>query len=237
MAKSAKGKAAGKQTRASAQAQSSPHELISPDERQQMIAEAAYLRAAERGFEGGDPLADWLAAEAQINRALPRPQQQKEELALYEQLRREVQTTLNDIRAGVNAESVRDAVERAVARVRGAGGQTSDALNRAIESLRKDIASAADRMGPQWEVFSERTADVFTVWRDRGTNFLSRAAGAVGEWLQQAGRRLERPTYHTGELAAQGTFECMTCGEQLVLATSSHLPPCAKCRGMTYRRT
>lgn len=235
MAKSAKSKSASKQTRVSTQ-QSSPTELISPDERQRMIAEAAYLRAAQRGFQGGDPLADWLAAEAEINRALPRPSQQKEELALYERLRSEVQERLGEIRAGVNAETVRDAVERAIARVREAGGQTGDSLARVSESLRKDIASAAERMGPQWEAFSERSADIFAVWRDRGSAFLARAAGAVGEWLQQAGRRLERPVYSVGEMAAAGTFQCANCSEKLILATPSHLPPCAKCRGMTYRR-
>jgi Protein of unknown function (DUF2934) len=35
-----------------------------------MIAEAAYYRAQERGFIGGDPLADWLAAETEIIKAL-----------------------------------------------------------------------------------------------------------------------------------------------------------------------
>lgn len=235
MAKTAKGKGAGKQARASTQ--TNPSELISPEERQRMIAEAAYLRAARRGFQDGDPLADWLAAEAEINRLLPRAQQQKEELALYERLRAEIQDRLSEIRAGVSAESIRDAVERAVARLRETGGQTSETLNRVAESLRKDITSAAERMGPQWEAFSERSADVFGVWRDRGSSFLARAAGAVGEWLQQAGRRLDRPIYSVGEMAAPGSFQCTSCGEQLVLATPGHLPPCAKCRGMSYRRS
>jgi hypothetical protein len=35
-----------------------------------MIAEAAYYRALARGFSGGDPLADWLEAEAEIDRML-----------------------------------------------------------------------------------------------------------------------------------------------------------------------
>lgn len=56
-----------------------------------MIAEAAYFRALARRFQGGDPMDDWLAAEAEINRLLPTPAQQKEEQAAYEQLRAEVQ--------------------------------------------------------------------------------------------------------------------------------------------------
>jgi hypothetical protein len=39
---------------------------VTPDERHRMIAEAAYYRAEKRGFAGGDPMQDWLEAEAQI---------------------------------------------------------------------------------------------------------------------------------------------------------------------------
>ena len=37
-------------------------------ERCRMIAAAAYYRAEKRGFTGGDPVQDWLAAEAEIGR-------------------------------------------------------------------------------------------------------------------------------------------------------------------------
>ena len=40
---------------------------VSPDARRQMIAEAAYLRAEQRGFSTGDPLDDWLAAEREVD--------------------------------------------------------------------------------------------------------------------------------------------------------------------------
>ncbi|OIQ91367.1 hypothetical protein GALL_267010 [mine drainage metagenome] len=34
------------------------------------VAVAAYFHAEHRGFNGGDPVADWLAAEAEINAEL-----------------------------------------------------------------------------------------------------------------------------------------------------------------------
>lgn len=43
---------------------------ITPAERNRMIAETAYYRAERRGFQGGDPVQDWLDAEAEINRIL-----------------------------------------------------------------------------------------------------------------------------------------------------------------------
>lgn len=43
---------------------------VTEDQRQQMIADAAYFRAQRRGFGGGDPVADWLAAEAEVDARL-----------------------------------------------------------------------------------------------------------------------------------------------------------------------
>lgn len=40
---------------------------IAPQERQQLIAEAAYLIAERRGFAPGNELDDWLQAEAEVN--------------------------------------------------------------------------------------------------------------------------------------------------------------------------
>ncbi len=38
--------------------------------REEMISVAAYYRAESRGFSGNDALADWLAAEAEIDAVL-----------------------------------------------------------------------------------------------------------------------------------------------------------------------
>ncbi|MHB8455909.1 MAG: DUF2934 domain-containing protein [Acidiferrobacterales bacterium] len=47
-----------------------PKQTINADVRRNMIEEAAYLRASERGFSGGDPLNDWLTAEKWIDARL-----------------------------------------------------------------------------------------------------------------------------------------------------------------------
>lgn len=41
--------------------------LPSADERYKMIAEAAYYRALQRGFQNGSEEADWLAAEQEVD--------------------------------------------------------------------------------------------------------------------------------------------------------------------------
>jgi len=213
-----------------------PGQLVSTEERQRLIAEAAYYRAQQRGFSGGDPLDDWLAAERQINQALPNARQQKEELAAYEKLRKAVGKMLTEARDTVNAETLKQAFDKATAELRKTGEFTTDTINKIADSLRKDMASAAMKMGPKWEAFSEKTADLFSVWRDRGSLFLARAADAMADWLQQTGDKLEQQVYRTGEMVHSGTFECTNCGERVVLRTPAHLPPCAKCHKMEFRR-
>ncbi len=46
---------------------------ITPEERQRLIAQAAYFRAERRGFTGGSPDRDWLEAEAEIDAMLMKP--------------------------------------------------------------------------------------------------------------------------------------------------------------------
>ena len=43
---------------------------VSPDEIRRLIAEAAYFRAKERGFEPGYELEDWVQAEAEVRQRL-----------------------------------------------------------------------------------------------------------------------------------------------------------------------
>lgn len=47
-----------------------PTVRVTPEERRQMIAEEAYLRAEKRGFEPGAEVQDWLEAEAEVERQL-----------------------------------------------------------------------------------------------------------------------------------------------------------------------
>ncbi|MCG6970299.1 MAG: DUF2934 domain-containing protein [Gammaproteobacteria bacterium] len=43
---------------------------ISDEQRLSMIAETAYFKAEKRGFMGGDPTEDWLAAESEVEALL-----------------------------------------------------------------------------------------------------------------------------------------------------------------------
>jgi predicted RNA-binding Zn-ribbon protein involved in translation (DUF1610 family) len=201
-----------------------------------MIAEAADYIAARRGFNGGDPTSDWLAAEREINHLLPSPAQQKTELAAYEKLRSELNSMLSAMRGTVTADHLRSAYDVSMGKITDAGGHAADVLTRAGEMIKKDIAIAAMQMGPGWKKFSAQTADIFSVWADRGSAFLGSAEKAVGEWLQKTGSGLEQKLYQSGEVTYGGTLECTACGKRLELGTAAHIPLCPGCRGREFRR-
>lgn len=209
---------------------------VSTEERQRMIAEAAYFRAMQRGFDSGSSLDDWLAAEREISHLLPSPQQQSQERAAYDKLRAGVINVLAEARDTVNAETLMQAFERATTELKKTGEYTADTVNKIAGTLRKDMASVAQKMGPKWEAFTGKSADLFDVWHDRGSQFLAQAAKAVGDWMQQAGAKLEQQIYRTGEMANSGMFECTGCRERVVLRTPAHLPPCAKCHKTEFLR-
>ncbi len=219
---------------ASGSIQQSP--LISSQERERMIAEAAYFRAMQRGFTNGDPLDDWLVAEREISHLLPSPQQQKQERAAYEKLREGVRKVLAESRDTLSPDTIRQALDRGVAQLKQLGGYTTETIDKVRTSVEKDMAAAAEKIGPRWQAFSDKTADLFQVWRDRSQQFLSEASRVLGDWLRETGDRMKRHTYRTGEMTAGGTLECTQCGERIVLATSAHLPPCPKCHNMEFRR-
>jgi hypothetical protein len=46
---------------------------VTPEQRHQMIAEAAYRRAQQRSFVGGNPEDDWYEAEAEFSQIFSQP--------------------------------------------------------------------------------------------------------------------------------------------------------------------
>lgn len=163
-------------------------------------------------------------------------EQKKEEVAAYEKLRLESKRVFAEMRENVNAESIRGAVDKAANRLKEAGGYTTSVLNKASEALKKDAAYAMEKLGPKWDAFSEKSADIFEVWRDRSALFLSQASVAVGEWLQKAGTKLGHLTYRAGEMTSAGEFSCTACGELIVQSEAGHLVECPKCQGTEFRR-
>jgi len=59
-------------TRTTQKATATVTRSVSADQRHSMIAESAYRRAEARGFQGGDPVQDWLEGEKEVDALLSR---------------------------------------------------------------------------------------------------------------------------------------------------------------------
>jgi hypothetical protein len=209
----------------------------SPEERRRMIAEAAYFRAKKRGFVGGDPVEDWTAAEREVDKVLgtETPVQKETELAAYQKMRQEVMRILRSARAPVSANTIRQSLDKAARDLKGLEEYSSDTVNKATDAVRREIASTVEKLGSKWETLSERSADLFEVWRDRGKDFLDQASTAASEWLEQFRHKKGSLEYHAGEMTQPGTFECTSCGRRLELERPDYLPACPYCQHTIFR--
>jgi Protein of unknown function (DUF2934) len=61
---------AAKSRRSNAKARAEPAPALSAQERERLIAQAAYFRAERRGFAPGGELQDWIEAETEVQRLI-----------------------------------------------------------------------------------------------------------------------------------------------------------------------
>jgi hypothetical protein len=136
----------------------------STEQRERMIAEAAYFRAKQRGFQGGDPLDDWLQAEAEIDRReLGGEQPARARLAdqVAAQLREwDGQVSALATRAREVSSTVRAELERELERLkplratagqalddmRQRAGQATDDLRALSEKVRSELADGLENL-------------------------------------------------------------------------------------------
>ena len=86
---------------------------LTPEARRSMIAEAAFLKSRQRDYPG-DPVADWLQAEAEIDAAVAQYCQsvdQDRDFSAYRRFRSEVLRILEKAEATVNVDTVAQALD------------------------------------------------------------------------------------------------------------------------------
>lgn len=137
---------------------------ITPEQRAHMIAEAAYFRAEQRGFQGGDPVDDWLQAEAQIDR-IAADGEQPAGAKLADQLQAWLQeydsefarlsAKARKVSSAVRGELAREAelvktlrasAEQSLGEMRQRAGHATDDLVALGDKVRTQLADALDRL-------------------------------------------------------------------------------------------
>lgn len=128
---------------------------VSDEQRRQMISEAAYFLAERRGFHGGDPVADWLRAEAEVSAMLGEAQgiadRLEERLAT---LNRRLKTARRKL-ATMKAEA-REEWEREVERF----SEQRDRLQRRLADFRRRGVEAGEKTREQLEKARAEAADL-----------------------------------------------------------------------------
>lgn len=125
--------------------------VVTDEHRHQMIATAAYYRAERRAFRDGDSVADWLEAEAQIDRML------EQSLMSTKQAQVAAKSTFTDrlemeLRGfDAKLEELTDKARRAKRAVRAKYEKQIDALAKKRAVADQKLRELRDRSEPAWE--------------------------------------------------------------------------------------
>jgi len=132
------------------------------DQRRQMIAETAYFRAERRGFRGGDPVADWIEAEAEVEERVRQIEGARLLACLEEGLAAATKklVALKRTASGVTARSrtdlqrdvdrlsgLRDVLRDTVKDLRSQGQQAGRLARRQAEKVWDELAEMMERLG------------------------------------------------------------------------------------------
>ena len=164
------------------------HPMPTSEERHRMIAQTAYFQAERRGFAEGDPIKDWLAAEAEIEKLLMgnrQPGLQKQDLAAYVKKRLEMKKLMADTHGAVNADSIKRAFNRVNTELKEIGEFVPETVDKARHMLRREMTASVEKMGSKWKTFSGRSTQMFNVWEEKGVNFFNRASRTLNDWAKK----------------------------------------------------
>jgi DUF2934 family protein len=134
---------------------------VTEDQRQQMIAEAAYFLAERRGFSGGDSVADWIEAEGEVDERLRRIDAARVLESLTDgvesatkklaEMKRKASTLASGARVQVNRDidrlgELRDSLRVKVKELRAQGEHAGDVAVQQAERVWQELADAMRRL-------------------------------------------------------------------------------------------
>jgi hypothetical protein len=131
------------------------------DSREKMIADAAYFRAEQRGFQNGDPLKDWLQAEAEVDARLRRSggkdyvQELDEKLAIVNEKLRTFRKKVSGMKIDVREEwtydvdklaKLRDRFKKRLKEIQAQGELASEKSKAQADKIWQEISGLIDRV-------------------------------------------------------------------------------------------
>lgn len=184
----------------------------------------------------------------------------EEELATYEKLRRRVTQKLGELNEKINAETINQAMDKAMAELKEMRQHSKEAVAKAGEALKKDIASTVENIRPKVDKVTTPAREQFDHWldkggelwrdiageaeyykelsRDKGAAFLLNITRGLNEWSRSMNEKLDTSLqYKTGEMTHGGEFVCTNCEGKIHLKKPGRIPPCPKCSKAEFRRS
>lgn len=184
----------------------------------------------------------------------------EEELATYEKLRQRVTKTLGELNEKISAETISQAMDKAMADLKEKGEHSWESIAKAGDALKKDIASTTENLRPKVDKVTAPVREQFEHWfdkggelwrdianeaehfkeysRDKGAAFLLNITRGLNEWSQDVKEKLDSTLqYKTGEITHGGEFVCTSCEGKILMKKPGRIPPCPKCRNAEFRRS
>lgn len=183
----------------------------------------------------------------------------EEELSAYEKLLRDVKQHLDRLTSGIDTQALNKVIAQSTEELKQVETHSREAVIKASEALKKDLATTAEHARPMLEALGQNTAKAMHTLQHAGAEIWTQLATGAGssveawrDWtggtfesffrhLSEASRKLgdemgQSLTYHTGEMTHGGTFRCVACESTMTLNRPGHLPPCPKCHKTAFRR-
>lgn len=160
---------------------------LTPEARHSMIAQAAYMKSRQRDYPG-DPVADWLQAEAEIGRALAEYCQsvdQDRDFSTYQRFRSDVRRMLAKAETVINADAVTQALEKASGQMRQAGESIPASVDRAAKTVKHELMETIGKLGHAWDNFRVKQSDLLSNWKEKGMQTLDHKAKSFQDWLER----------------------------------------------------
>ncbi|MBS1271612.1 MAG: hypothetical protein MAGBODY4_00744 [Candidatus Marinimicrobia bacterium] len=112
---------------------------------------------------------------------------------------------------------------------------TKEEIEKARKAVRKDWQAFMKTANKQKDDFLQ--SEQFQKIADTSLGMLGKMTKAVKNWADFIDGKIdEQITYHTGEVAGAGTFECVECNKTMTFKKSGRIPPCSSCKNTTFRR-
>lgn len=154
----------------------------------------------------------------------------------YERMIEHVREFLDDVEKTA-APTVKDAIESAKRFSIDLGHLTREEADRIGEFIRRDLHDAADYLADSGKEFRDwLNLDLQLIERQVLDVFASVADKTRLELEGLAQRARTASQYHTGEVIAPGTLECVACNQVIHMHQTAQIPPCPKCHATTFRR-